>query len=217
MKENKRNTTLKSMILLCSFLLIGITVTGCTRDEGISFGTVGKQEVRLGDFAYELWDTNNSYIADSDYYRENYDIDVFEGEDITENIKDEAYNKLLRVYILADRAIEEGETLSTALQEDDNRRAKGILGELDAEFVSRYKINEKNLSRYLDYQSLAGIWFGKRIDELKVEAEKNSDDTLSENEIRLKAYELFEEEYVEMLSGADISLDDSLRNEVSLP
>lgn len=218
MEEKKRNKTGKRMVLLCSFLFILFTVTGCTgKDEGIPYGTVGKQEVWLGDLAYEVWDTNNSYTASSDYYRENYDIDVLEGKDSTLNIRDEAYDKLLRIYILADRAIEEGETLSTALQEDDRRKAEGILGELDAEFISRYKITEKNLSRYLDYQSLAAIWFGKRIEKLKDEAKKDLEDTASENEIRLKAYDLFEEEYGKMLSEVNISLDDSLRNDVLLP
>lgn len=207
----------KRMAFLLLVLLMMSFSIGCNAaDEGILLGKIGNEKVWLGNLAYELWDTNNSYIAGNDYYREKYGIDISEGEGNAGNIRDEAYGNLVRTYVLCQKAQKEGESLSTSLQENNRQKAEGILGELDGEFISRYKITKEDLCRYLDYQSLAGIWFGNRIEEIKDTVRKDLAESASENEVRLKAYDIFEEEYEKMLSETNIELDNSLRNEVSI-
>lgn len=213
--EEKENESRRAAFLLL-VIFTAVFITGCAaKDKGILLGSIGSEKVLLGNFAYEFWDVNNSYIAGNEYYKEKYELDISEGEDLTGDIRDEALKNLVRNYVLAQKAIEEGESLSTQLQEDNHRRAEGILEELDEEFISEYKITKEDLSSYLDHQSLAGIWFGKRIEELN-ETAKAQLEGAEAYEIKLKAYSLFEEEYETLLSESNVELDNVMLEEIKI-
>lgn len=208
-------TAVRTAFLLLTIFTM-VFITGCVdRDNGILLGSIGSEKVPLGNFAYEFWDVNNSYIAVNEYYKEKYELDILEGEDLTGDIRDEAFKNLVSNYVLAQKALKEGESLSTQLQEDNQRRAEGIIEELSEEFIYEYKITKEDLSRYLDYRSLAGIWFGKRIEELKETAQAQLEGAKG-YEIKLKAYSLFEEEYDALLSETNVELDNVMLQDIKI-
>lgn len=209
----------KKMLFLLIVLPVVALFTGCGgKKERIELGEICRIKVWMGSYMYELWNSENTYRKLEEYVDENYDKDIFEGEDREELIKKDAYENMVRTYILYSEASKTEESISTELYDENMRKAKDYFKVMGKSNAFIYKVDEEQIITYLNYQSLAGIWSGDRIEELKEEITKEDEKgSLSEKEVQDKAFLRFEEEYYKPLEKkAEISLDEELMENVRL-
>lgn len=209
----------KKKMFLLNMLLVMALFTGCgAKKERIVLGEICRIKVWMGSYMYELWNSENSYRKLEEYVDENYDKDIFEGEDRDALIKKDAYENMVRTYILYSEASKTEESISTELYDENMKKAKDYLKAMGKSNAFVYKVDEEQIITYLNYQSMAGIWSGVKIDELKEEiAAGDGKGSLSEKEVQDKAFQRFEEEYYKPLEKkADISLDEELMENVRL-
>lgn len=173
----KRKICYVLILVLCMLQVSGCKSKSKDSDNaGVAVLTINGQAVYLDEVLYRVWEYEEEHSYYSEDYQAEYGTDYWESEltdgvTVSENLKEELYEDILRDYLLYEKATEEGVTLTEEEKELFREQATIELSEMSDDVRDAISATENLLIRMKEHNQVVSSYFSSLLDTYQVDEE----------------------------------------------
>lgn len=166
------------LILACSIFLL-TSCKGREKDSdnsSVVVFTINDSNVYLDEVLYRVWESEdeNSYYSGnfSEQYGESYwDSDIIEGTTVSESLKEELYDDIVRDTLLYQKAAEEGYSLTEDEKELYKEEAENELDAMNSDVKKTIGATKELLISMKEKKAIVSKYFAELLDTYEVDEE----------------------------------------------
>ena len=208
----------KYPVRMLIMMLLSIFLISCDKnDSDLSvLGTINGETIYCEDAVVVLQQKKTEYEQQLDAFGKQFSDETIDSETLNQNFREEAYESLIMDYLLSQYAVQQKEALSEEQQKENEYSAEILLKEFQEQNDYGLHFTRTQILNCINHGSLAGIYFGTRMEDYEAVAEKEifKEDYENEEEFSLavqsRGYRYFQEDYQKLKEEADIRLDQKL-------
>ncbi|SFR76561.1 peptidylprolyl isomerase [Anaeromicropila populeti] len=144
------------------------------KNQDILVFTVGEEKIYLDEVMYQVWEAEKEIDFYQSYYEGNYEEDFWNSEGeagmtMSETVKQEVYDEIIRESVLFQEAVKQEETITEEVEEEITAQAKEEMESMSEEERKTTGLTEKRLIEFKIKKAIIDQYFDSVLDGFSVD------------------------------------------------